>query len=251
MSLNMCTDALLLELLPADRIASVTFLSRNSSNSFLWPEAARVPINYGNVEEVLAENPDFVLAGAYTTPAARALVRKAGIPMLEVPPANDFAEIRATTRAVARALDRVEVAEALIAKMDATLRKLDSTKPARTIRVVGWNGDGSVPGRSTLFDAILRAAGGVNIASGIGESDGSFDLEQLLRANPDVLAYGNDAISTPSLHTEEALHPLILKMYAGRRISYPSVLYSCGLVQSADAAVALRESLLKATSGGR
>jgi iron complex transport system substrate-binding protein len=209
-----------------------------------------VPINYGSVEEVLAERPDFVLAGTYTTPAARMLIKEVGLAMLEVPAANNFAEIRATTRSVARALGVAASGEALIAKMDATLGELAATKPPRVIRVAGWNGGGSVPGRGTLFDAILTAAGGVNIASGKGESDGSFDLEQLLEAHPDVLAYGSDTSSAPSLHTDEATHPLILKLYAGRRISYPSALYSCGVVESADAALALRASLLKALQGG-
>lgn len=246
MSLSMCTDAMLLDLVPPNRIASITFLSRDPSNSFLWPQAAKVPINYGSAEEVLAEQPDFVLAGTYTTPATRTLIKDVGLPMLEVPAANNFGEIRAATRSVAHALGEEAKGETLIAKMDATLRELAATKPQRAVRVAGWNGGGSVPGRGTLFDAILSAAGGVNVASGYGEGDGSFDLEQLLKADPDVLAYGNDTSSSPSLHTDEALHPLILKLYAGRRISYPSALYSCGVVESADAAVALRHNLLKA-----
>jgi iron complex transport system substrate-binding protein len=246
MSLSICTDALLLELLPLNRIASVTYLSLKSSNSFLWLQAAKVPINYGNAEEVFAQRPDFVLAGTYSTPAARMLIKKVGIPILEVPPANNFEEIRATTRSVAHALGRDAVGEDLVAKMDSTLRELESTKPRRTIRVAGWNGGGAVPGKGTLFDAILTAAGGVNIAAEEGENDNGFDLEQLLRTRPDVLAYGDDASSSPGLNTERALHPVILKLYAGRRISFPSALYSCGLVQSADAAVALRASLLEA-----
>lgn len=249
MSLSVCTDALLLDLVPLSRIASITFLSRDPSNSSLWPQAANVPINYGSAEEVLAERPDFVLAGTYTTPATRMLIKEVGLPMLEVPAANNFAEIRATTRSVAHALGEEASGEALITKMDVTLRELAATKPQRIIRVAGWNGGGSVPGRGTLFDAILTAAGGVNIASGNGESDGSFDLEQLLVAHPDVLAYASDTSSAPSLHTDEALHPLVLKLYAGRRISYPSALYSCGVVESADAAVALRASLLNALQG--
>ena len=246
----MCTDALLLELLPPARITSVTYLSREPSNSYLWPQAAKVAINYGNAEEVFAQKPDLVLAGTYTTPAARMVLKKVGIPLLEIAPANNFEEIRATTRQVAHALGEDQVGEQLIAKMDATLHELDATKPRRVIRVAGWNGGGAVPGRGTLFDAILTAAGGVNIAAGEGESDGSFDLEQLLQARPDVLAFGSDGSSTPSLHTDQALHPLILKGYAGRRISYPSVLYSCGLVESADAAVALRATLIDAVHGG-
>jgi iron complex transport system substrate-binding protein len=250
MSLSMCTDAMLLDLLPLRRIAAITFLSRDPSNSFLWPQAAKVPITYGSAEEVLADRPDFVLAGTYTTPATRMLIKKIGIPLLEVPAANNFAEIRATTRSVAHALGEEALGEALIAKMDVTLRDLAAAKPQRPIRVAGWNGGGSVPGRGTLFDSILTAAGGVNVASSDGEGDGSFDLEQLLEARPDVLAYGSDTSSAPSLHSDEALHPLILKLYEGRRISYPSALYSCGVVESADAAVALRASLLKALPGG-
>jgi iron complex transport system substrate-binding protein len=251
MSLSMCTDALVLDLLPTNRIASVTFLSRDPSNSFLWPQAAKVHINYGNAEEVLAEKPDFVLAGTYTTPATRMLIKKVGISMMEVPAANNFTEIRVVTRSVAHALGEDASGEALIEKMDATLRELETTKPPRIIRVAGWDGGGSLPGRGTLFDAILTAAGGVNVALSEGESDGSFDLEQLLQARPDVLAYGSDNSSTPSLHSDEALHPIVLKLYAGRRISYPSALYSCGVVESADAAVALRASLLKAMLQGR
>jgi iron complex transport system substrate-binding protein len=250
MSLSVCTDALLLELLPLNRIASVTYLSRDPSNSLFWPQAAKVPVNHGNAEEVFAEKPDFVLAGTYTTPATRMLLKKAGIPMLEVPPANNFDEIRATTRSVAHALGQGVPAEQLIAKMDATLQELDSTRPTRAIRVAAWNGGGDVPGRGTLFDAILTAAGGVNVASSAGLADGSFDLEQLLQAHPDVLAYGSDASATPGLHADQTLHPLLLKLYAGRRIVYPSALYGCGLVQSADAAVALRGSLLQAMQGG-
>jgi iron complex transport system substrate-binding protein len=50
MSLSMCTDELLLELLPPERIASVTYYSRDPSNSYQWPQAAKVRINWGTVE---------------------------------------------------------------------------------------------------------------------------------------------------------------------------------------------------------
>jgi len=76
MSLSMCTDDLLLELLPPERIASVTYYSRDPGNSYQWPLAAKVRVNSGTVEEVLAEKPDLVLAGTYTTPAARSLLKK-------------------------------------------------------------------------------------------------------------------------------------------------------------------------------
>ncbi len=252
MSMNMCTDELLLDLVPPGRVASVTYLSRSPSNSFLWPQAARVPINHGLAEEVLAEKPDLVLAGTYTTGAARTVLKKLDAHMIEVAPADDFAEIRIITRQAALAVGEPERGEALIRKMDATLRMLAATNPKRTIRVAGWDGGGYVPGKGSLFDAILTAAGGTNIASSAdGQSSGSYDIEQLLMARPDILAYGANSADKPGLRTDADQHPLVLKVYANRRITYPDALYSCGVPESADAARLLRSSMLAAMARGR
>lgn len=252
MSLNLCTDELLLDLVPPERIASVTYLSRSPADSYLWPQAARVAINRGAAEEVLAEHPDFVLAGTYTTTATRSLLKMLGTPMMEVAPANSFAEIRTVTKSVAHALGADRRGARLLAAMDATLRALAATRPNRIIRVAGWNGRDSVPGRGTLFNAILTAAGGVNIASSTpGARSGSFSIEELLTARPDVLAYGSDANAAPGLRTDVDQHPLILKVYGRRRIAYPELLYACGIPQSADAAWALRAGMLQAMRAGR
>jgi iron complex transport system substrate-binding protein len=244
----MCTDALLLELLPPERIASVTYYSREPGNSYQWPQAAKVRVNWGTVEEVLAEKPDLVLAGTYTTPAARAMLKRLHLPLLEVAPVADFDEIRAVTRQVAHALGRDAAGETLIARMDLTLQELAASKPPQIIRVAAWGEGGSIPGKSTMFDTILRAAGGINIASSGGFM--SFDVEQLIMAHPDIIAYASNITDTPGRNTDLAQHPLILKLYARRRITYPSALYSCGVAESADAAVALRASLLQAMRGG-
>ena len=251
MSLSMCTDDLLLELLPPERIASVTYYSRDPSNSYQWPQAAKVRINWGTVEEVLAEKPDLVLAGTYTTPAARSLLKKLHWPLLEVPPAADFDQIRTVTRQVAHALGRDVAGEALIAKLDSTLQELAASKPRQIIRVAAWGEGGSIPGKGTLFDAILTAAGGVNVAATLDSRVyTSFEVEQLIAAHPDVLAYASNIGDTPGRNTEVAQHPLIRKLYSGRTVTYPGALYTCGVVESADAAAALRSSLLQAVHSG-
>jgi iron complex transport system substrate-binding protein len=251
MSLSMCTDDLLLELLPPERIASVTYYSRDPGISYLWPQAAKVRINAGTAEEVLAEKPDLVLAGTYTTPTTRALLKQLHMPLLEVPPAVNFDEVRVVTRQVAQALHVDALGEALIAKMDSTLQELAATKPAQVIRVAAWGEGGSIPGKGTMFDAILTAAGGINIAASDDSlAYTSFDVEQLVMAHPDILAYASNVTDTPGLNTELAQHPLIRKLYSGRKVTYPSALYSCGIIESAQAAVALRASLLQAMRGG-
>ncbi len=243
MSLSECTDALALDLLPPGRIASVTYLAHRSNDAGLAAKAARVGINYGNAEEVLAERPDLVLAGTYSTPAARALLLQLGAPMLVIPPANNFADIRSSVRRVARAVGAEARAESLLAHMDATLAILARSRPARRIRVAAWSGDGYVPGQGTLFNALLEAAGGINIAAPPGDRSSSFDIEQLLMAHPDVLAY-QAREPAPALKTDTAEHPVLLRLYGDRRVTYPELFGECGLPESADAALALQRQLL-------
>jgi iron complex transport system substrate-binding protein len=243
MSLSLCTDALLLDLLPPERITSVTYLAHLSTDPSLAAQAARVGTNHGDAEEVLAEAPDLVLAGTYSTPAVRELLRRLGAPLLVVPPANDFAEIRGTVRRVAQAVGAEPRAEALLARMDATLAALARARPPRPIRVADWSGDGFVPGRGSLFDAVLTAAGGIDIAAPAGGRRGFFDIEQLLAAHPDVLAYASGQVA-PALKTDTADHPLLLRLYRHRRIAYPELFVDdCGLPESADAARALQREL--------
>jgi iron complex transport system substrate-binding protein len=244
MSLSLCTDVLVLAMLPPSRITSVTYLAHQSTDPVLAAEAARVGINYGNTEEVLAQAPDLVLAGAYSTPAARMLLRQVHAPLLVVPDALNFADIRANVITVARALGAQQRGAALLARMDATLAAVRRDRPAQPIRVAAWSGDGYVPGKGTLFNAVLQTAGGINVAATTsGQRSGTFDIEQLLVADPEVLAYGADQ-PAPALKTDTADHPLLRRLYAGRRITYPELPIECGLPQTAEAARQLQTQLL-------
>ena len=164
MSLNLCADQLLLQLVPPERIASVSFLSLASGRPYISAESAHVKVNYGSLEEVLTQKPDLVLAGAASTPTTKAFLKQSSIPLIEVPLANTFGEIRAVTRLVGHAVGEEEKAQALLGKMEATLAELAANAPPRRIVVAGWGGGGEIPGRETLFNAILTAAGGTNVA---------------------------------------------------------------------------------------
>jgi iron complex transport system substrate-binding protein len=249
MSLTVCTDELLMDLAAPGQIASISYLSREKAALKLWPEAGHIPVNHNSAEEVLAQKPDLVLTLEYASPEMRELLEKSGIRFLEVKEAESFDDIRAVTRQIAAAIGAENKAEALLARMDESLKQLADTAPRRSIRVAGWGGGGFVPGRGGLFDAILTAAGGVNINA---NTDGYYDVESLIAARPDILAYGDDYIDTPSLRQDQNDHPLLLKLFGQRRIVYPSALYGCGVPQSADAAIALRAQLTRvmANPGG-
>jgi iron complex transport system substrate-binding protein len=243
MSINLCTDQYVLDLLPPERIASLYWLSREEGFSPLAGKAGRSAINYGTAEEVLAQKPDLVVAGLYTAAATRRLLSEAGVPLLELPPAEDFEAIRSNTRVMGKALGAEAKAEVLIAAMDATLAELAANRLARPIRIAPFDGSGEAPGNGTLFTAILDAAGAENVAArGSDAFFVRFDLEMLLRARPDLLAYP-DAVSLTAAQRERLRHPLLRRLYAGRAYVYASFAYACGHPRSAEAAKALREAI--------
>src|SRR5690348_1998954 len=95
MSLKVCTDELLLDLVPPSRIASVTFLSREKAGLKFWPQATNIPINHGTAEEILSTHPDLILTDPFMAPSLRPLLAKTGARVVEVPPAENFDQIRA------------------------------------------------------------------------------------------------------------------------------------------------------------
>lgn len=247
MSLKICTDELLLDLVPASlpgkksRIASVTFLSREAAGLKYWPQGANIPINRGSAEEILSTRPDLILTDPFMAPHLRPLLAKTGARIVEVPPAENFEQIRAVTRLVAKAVGEEARGEALIAKMDADLRALAAHRPRKMLTVAGWGTGGYVPGRGGLFDTMLTAAGARNVERG---AFGYYDVESLIAANPDALVYGDTYSGTASLRADQDLHPALLKRYAGRRIAY-TALYGCGLPRSATIARQLQDALLR------
>ena len=244
MSIMLCDDLLLMMLVPRERIASISYLAHNAAQAIMPGADRGIAVNHGAVEEVLREKPDLILSGTYSTPVTRRLAKRVGAPLLEAEPINSFEDIRRVTRRIGAAVGEPERAERLIARMDATLARLAATRPARSVRVVAWSGGGSVPGRGTLHNAIIEAAGATNIAAKFPDGRyGSFGTEELLAARPDAILQGEDRWDAPSLRGSLATHPLVRRLYRGRRIVYPDPLYTCGLPQSADAAVALRAAL--------
>jgi iron complex transport system substrate-binding protein len=245
MSMNLCTDLLLLQMVPKARIASVTYLAHAAAN-VLFPGAdAGVAINLGTSEDIINERPDLIVTGGYSMPETRKLAAGAlRTPLIWVRPADNFDDIRASIRQLGAATGETARADTMIRRMDAQLAQLARSRLPRPIRVVAWSGGSFVPGKGTLTDAIIEAAGAVNIAAQPNAHDGAFDVEQLLRAAPDALLYGGEWAGKPSLHADEGQHRLVRDLFGDRRIQYTEVAHECGLPQSADSAVTIHRALM-------
>ena len=239
MSLNICTDQLLLALAPERRIASLTFLAREQVPLRYWPQGARIPVNYGSAEEILATRPDLVLTGPFLAPLTRKVLKQSGIPVVEVPLAESFDQIRAVTRQVAQALHTEARGEVLIAHMDEDLRVLARQKPARPFRTAQWGNGGYVPGNKGVFGAMLGAIG----ATSIGDGSSFFDIEALIAGKPEALIYSDTYAGLATLRDDQDEHPALKARLP--RLSYSSF-YECGVPQLAASARKLQDGLLKA-----
>lgn len=251
MSMNMCNDLILLMLVPRNRIASITYLAHDAVKVLMPGADKGVAVNHGTSEEILLQKPDLILASAWSAAVAGRLGKEVGAPIVELETANDFDGIRRVIRKMGKAVGEQARAERLIGQMDAKLAALAARRRDRPLRVVAWTGDGSVPGRGTLTDTIITAAGGVNI--GARRDDGrssSFGLEELLVARPDAIMQGIGGYEAPALRENLAHHPLIHRLFAGRQIDYPDALYACGLPQTADAAQQLADAFARIPRGG-
>lgn len=241
-SLNLCTDQLVLALLPRDRIAALSFLAADPGLSALSGQVGSIPLVQGMAEEVLPLKPDLVLVGTYTTRPTVALLRARGVKVMEVGLVSDFDGIRAQIRNVAAALDVADRGEELIARMDATLAAAGpAVGDTRRPRVLSLAPGAFTAGSGTLSDAVMRAAGLMNYAADKGLSGyGYLPVETVAADPPDLLIANADEKGHPSLNGQMLSHPALSRAVpAAARPTVPGKLWTCGGPFTADAVALL------------
>lgn len=228
-SLNMCTDELVLRLADPVRIASVTWLSQDPRNANMAEAARRVPANHGLAEEVLGFKPDLVVAGAYTTRATVSLLGRVGVTVREFGVPRNLAEMKAQITEMADLLGEPTRGQALLAGIEQRLQALAARRVERPLRAVVLRPSGFTVGRGSLVDEILTRAGLVNIAAELGvESYGQIALETVALGRAEVLILNETPDGPPSLAHEILHHPVIDRLGARLKlVALPSRLWTC------------------------
>lgn len=228
-SLNMCTDELVLRLADPARIASVTWLSQDPRNANMAEAAHRIPANHGLAEEVLGFKPDLVVAGDYTTRATVSLLGRVGVGVREFGVPRNLAEMKAQIAEMADALGEPARGQALLAGIEKRLQALAARRVDRPLRAIVLRPSGFTIGRGSLVDEILTRAGLVNIAAELGvESYGQIALETVALGGAEILILNETPDGPPSLAHEILHHPVIDRL--GDRlklVALPSRLWTC------------------------
>jgi iron complex transport system permease protein len=219
-SVNLCTDELVLRLADRKNIASVTWLAGTSSASNVADLATQIPVNHGLAEEVIPLDPDLVVAGIYTARAAVALLKQTRIPVLDLDVPNNLNEIRAQYRRVGQALGEQERAEHIIAEMDSRLAAIPVNLTSPRPRAMVFNPNGRTAGKTTLTDEIITRAGMENLSATLGINRYTqIPLETVVTNAVDVLILSEYRDGPPAIATEVLRHPVLAKISDRTRIA--------------------------------
>lgn len=237
-SINLCTDQLLLQLADPAQIASISYLARDPDSSFMAAEAQGYPVNHARIEEVLSQHPDLVMGADYTDPRLYRLLDGLGIPAARIPMAETLEGIRVNIRETAALLGRQPQGERLIEEMQAALdRVADQASDGSPTKALFIQPRGYTSGLNTLQDEALRAAGWRNLASELGISGyAPLDLERLVMAAPDQLFTSPLSLGSRSRAQDLLEHPALRRMLGGRPLTeIPYKYWICGGPMIVDA----------------
>lgn len=253
-SLNLCTDQLLADLVPRERLAAVSFLATDRTLSAAASRLRGIPQVRGSAEEVMALAPDLVVAGEYTTGPTVDLLKRLGVNVLVVPLAADFDGMKETLRTLGAATGTAARAEELIVEFDERLRAARSLVNARPT-ALAYQVNSLASGAGTLLDAALEAAGYHNMARDIRLGPaGRLPLEDLVAAPPDLIVLANGANDFRTVLADNLRHPAFVRLLDRRpHVHLPMPLWMCATPKIAEAVEILaamkRTGVASATAG--
>ena len=228
-STNPCLDAILVELVPPERIAAISHYSHDPrASSMPLARARALPATSGTAEEVIALKPGLVLASSFTPPATLAAYRRLGLRVATYGTAATIEENRAQIREIARAVGAPDRGDALIARIDRAVAAAAPPDERRPSALLWIGGSNLVNGQGTLIDEMLGRAGFRNASADYGvRYTGVLPLELVAARPPDVVmtpaaSRGADEESRRGTLRLRALRP------ATRLASFPPELFYCG-----------------------
>lgn len=207
-SLNLCADQYLMALADPGQIAALTQHARDPFMSATADRARAMPYATGNAEEVLALQPDLVIASPTRRRETLAILGSRNIPIFPLSSADSYVKIRQQMREVAKMVGHVDRGEKLVAEMDREMAGLPRAKGKPVIAY--YQRRGFLTGGGTLVDDLIKRAGGINLATTLGRGPLSrLSLEEMAAARPDFLILESSGRNIEDQGTEMLQHPVL------------------------------------------
>ncbi len=190
-SLNQCLDAILVELVPTERIAAISHYSRDPLLSPIAELAQRLPITYESAEEIVALRPDLVLASRHSAIPTRNALRRVGIHYELFDVAFSVEESLAQIRRIAALIGNRAAGEALVGRIERAIEAARLPPGTRRLTAAVYETGGLTAGSKTVTDELMQIVGLDNLAARYGiKMHAPMQLELLVAAPPDLLLMG-------------------------------------------------------------
>ncbi len=245
-SLNPCTDAILAEVAQPGQLLAISHYSKHPRSSSMDAAAARrFPATGGTVEEVLALNPDIVVAGSFLAPATRVALEDLGLRVVLVGMASNVDDSVAQVREMAALTGNRAAGERLVKRIEDALSAARPTDGQRVSTVL-WQPDGIVPGGEQLISALMANAGLDNQSAARGMAQADYlSLEQVVADPPQLLLVAGSE--------RGQRHPVLDELPGMTRASFDPALLYCGgptIIRASERLAQLRD-LAAGARGGR
>ncbi len=229
-SINLCTDQLLMLIAERKHIASVSYLAAKKNSSAMYLEAKGIKANHGRAEDILLMKPDLILAGTYTSRPAVFLLNRLGFNIIELPVARNLDDIRQNIKTIANAVGEVEKGEQLLAAFNQRLAQVLAARPKQRPIAVFYRENGYTTGSNTLANTLLETAGFINLATQLGISgSGYLSLETLIAEDPRIIISGKQRSQNGSIARAAFQHPAFKKFITQKQIiNISDPLWICG-----------------------
>ena len=158
-SMNVCTDQLLLTLADPEQIIGLSRFSRDGWQSLSANDMRRYPVLSGGAEDVLLAKPDIVVASLFDKRSTRELLKAKGLHLAELAVPRTLAEARAQIREAGDITGHPDRAAAEIARLDAALARARSAAAERHYRVLPLSRRGWVAGSDSFVGSLLTETG--------------------------------------------------------------------------------------------
>jgi len=237
-SLNPCSDAILAEVAAPGQLLAISHYSKDPQASSMEPQvAARFAATGGTVEEVLALDPDIVVASSFLDPATRAGLERLGLRVETFGTASTVEESEAQVRALAALAGNTAGGEALVERIDTALAQATPAGPP--VEAAMWQPDGIVPGEASLVSDLLRRTGFSSYGARRGMAQADYlSLEQVVADPPELLLVAGSDVGQR--------HPVLDRIQAMRRAAFDTRLIYCGgptIIRAAQRLAAIRRTM--------
>ena len=244
-SMNLCLDSVLVELVPREHILALSQYSRDPWRSTIADIAATLPHTNETAEEVVALQPDLVLASRHSAIATRNALKRVGVrfELFGVPQSID--ESVEQIRRLATLLHREAEGEALVGRIQNAIVRAKPAPGERTLTAAIYQPGGLTTGANSVTGQLMHIAGLENVAARYGvKGYRPLSLELLISQPPDVLLVGDTTYGAPT-HAERLVQHRALRALQFRmsREPFPARLIYCSgpaMIDALDALVAAR-----------